>query len=264
MQSNEEEITRLVADTRLAGRAALVTGSSSGIGEAIAHVLAASGATVIVHGRHRERTARVVEDIVARGGTAIPLVGDLGREPRAVRELASRALDLVDGELGILVNNAGIYPSLPTAALTDDALEAVLAVNVRAPHVLTGVIAPAMAERGRGVIINVGSWMARVGVPYGAAYTASKAALEQMTRSWASEFGSRGLRVNSVAPGITLTPGNAEFEDMVRASARSTPSGVPVRPVDVAYAVRWLVSDEAVFVNGIALDVDGGLLGVRT
>lgn len=263
MQSNQEEITRLVADTRLAGRTALVTGSSSGIGEAIAHVLAASGATVIVHGRDRERTERVVTAIGARGWSAIPLVGDLGREPREVRALASQALDLVDGELGILVNNAGIYPSLPTAALPDDALEAVLALNVRAPHVLTGVIAPAMAERGRGVIINIGSWMARIGVPYGAAYTASKAALEQMTRTWAAEFGSRGLRVNSVAPGITLTPGNGEFEDMVRASAQGTPSGVPVRPVDVAYAVRWLVSDEAAFVNGIALDVDGGLLGVR-
>ena len=105
--------------------------------------------------------------------------------------------------------------------------------------------------------------MARTGVPFGAAYTASKAAAEQFTRTWAAEYGPRGVRVNTVAPGATSTPGNAGSEDVLAAMTAGTPAGRPVRPVDVATAVRWLVSDEAAFVHGALLDVDGGLSATR-
>jgi 3-oxoacyl-[acyl-carrier protein] reductase len=161
------------------------------------------------------------------------------------------------------VNNAGIYPATATADLTEDDLDAVLGINIRAPHVLVAALAPAMAERGRGSIVNIGSWMARVGLPFGAMYTASKAALEQMTRTWAAEYGPRGVHVNTVAPGATSTPGNAESADVLAAMTAVTVAGRPVRPVDVAYAVRFAVSDEALFLHGSIIDVDGGIAQTR-
>ena len=188
MKSNEEELQTLAVDTRLAGKTVLVTGSTSGIGEAIVRVLAASGAEVVVNGRDAGRAEAVVRSITAAGGHAHAVVGDLGGTASEVRRIAAAAEDALGGHVDVVVNNAGIYPVGPTADLADADLDAVLAVNVRAPHVLVGALAPAMVERGGGSIVNIGSWMARVGVPFGAAYTASKAALEQMTRTWSAEF----------------------------------------------------------------------------
>ena len=128
---------------------------------------------------------------------------------------------------------------------------------------LVGAIAPGMAERGEGVIVNIGSWMGRTGTASGAMYTASKAAIEQLTRNWAAEYGPRGVRVNTVAPGATLTPGNAAYSAALDAMTAGTVAGRPVRPVDIAYAVRFLVSDEAAFVHGSILDVDGGMNSAR-
>ncbi|MBP1242313.1 3-oxoacyl-[acyl-carrier protein] reductase [Frigoribacterium sp. PvP120] len=263
MKSNEEELQTLAVDTRLAGKTVLVTGSTSGIGEAIVRVLAASGAEVVVNGRDAGRAEAVVRSITAAGGHAHAVVGDLGGTASEVRRIAAAAEDALGGHVDVVVNNAGIYPVGPTADLADADLDAVLAVNVRAPHVLVGALAPAMVERGGGSIVNIGSWMARVGVPFGAAYTASKAALEQMTRTWSAEFGPSGVRVTTVSPGATSTPGNAESADVLSAMTAGTVAGRPVRPVDIAFAVRWLVSDEAAFVHGSTVDVDGGIAAVR-
>jgi len=263
MKSNEEELVSVPSDGRLAGQTALVTGSSSGIGEAIARVLAASGAYVVVHGRDAERTQAVVAKIERSGGKASPLVADLGTSASDVRRFAAEASVLAGGQIDILVNNAGIYPATATTDLAEDDLDAVLAINIRAPHVLVAALAPAMAERGRGSIVNIGSWMARVGLPFGAMYTASKAALEQMTRTWAAEYGPRGVNVNTIAPGATSTPGNAESEDVLAAMTAITVAGRPVRPVDVAYAVRFAVSEEASFLHGSIIDVDGGIAHTR-
>jgi NAD(P)-dependent dehydrogenase (short-subunit alcohol dehydrogenase family) len=264
MQSNQEILDSLPIDTRLAGRTAIVTGSTSGIGEAIAHVLAASGATVVVSGRDATRARRVVDAVTARGGSALAVPADLAGSYDDLRAFARDATTALDGRVDVLVNNAGVYPTMPTAALIDDDLDAILRTNIRAPHVLVGALAPAMAERGSGAVVNIGSWMSRVGVPFGAMYTASKAALEQMTRTWAAEFGPHGVRVNSVAPGATSTPGNAESAAVLDQLTAVTPAGRPVRPVDVAYAVRYLASDEAAFVHGTLLDVDGGILATRS
>ena len=263
MQSNEEVLQSLVPDTRLAGRTAVVTGSTSGIGAAIARVLASSGAEVVVSGRDEARARVVVDQITAAGGTAHAVPADLAGSAAGIRRFAVDATAALGGRVDVLVNNAGIYPVGPTSALADDDLDAVLAVNVRAPHVLVGELAPAMAERGSGAVVNIGSWMSRVGVPFGAAYTASKAAVEQMTRTWAAEHGPRGVRVNSVAPGVTATPGNASDAAVLDAMTATTVAGVPVRPVDIAFAVRFLVSDEAAFVHGALLDVDGGIGSTR-
>ncbi|MFJ3322754.1 SDR family NAD(P)-dependent oxidoreductase [Curtobacterium sp. NPDC086286] len=244
-------------------RTALVTGASSGIGEAIARELAAAGMTVAVHGRDAVRTRSVVDDIERRGGRALPIVADLSADAPDVRAFAAAARELLGGHVDVLVNNAGVYPGGPTESLSDETVDALLATNVRAPHVLVAALAPGMAARGSGVVVNIGSWMARVGVPFMGLYPATKAAVEQLTRAWAAEYGHRGVRVVTVAPGATATPGNADSADVLAAMTQGTPAGVPVQPVDIARAVRWVVSDEAAFVNGGTLDVDGGIASTR-
>lgn len=244
-------------------RTALVTGASSGIGQAIARELAADGYTVAVAGRDGERTRTVAEDIVRQGGSAVTVVGDLSHGADAVRAVAARAREQLGSHVDVLVNNAGVYPGGPTESLDDDTVDALLATNIRAPHVLVAELAPAMAEAGSGNIVNIGSWMARVGVPFMALYPATKAAVEQLTRAWAAEYGQRGVRVVTVAPGATATPGNADSADVLAAMTQGTPAGVPVRPVDIARAVRWAVSDEAAFLHGGTIDVDGGIASTR-
>ncbi|MFD0485113.1 SDR family NAD(P)-dependent oxidoreductase [Kineococcus sp. GCM10028916] len=244
-------------------RTALVTGSTSGIGEAIARTLAAAGTHVLVSGRDATRGERLVGELRAAGAKADFLAADLSRPATELRTLVETATQLLGGRIDVLVNNAGIYPVGPTASASDEDLDAMLAVNVRAPHVLVGQIAPAMVAHGGGAIVNIGSWMSRTGVPFGAMYTATKAAVEQMTRTWAAEFGPSGVRVNTVAPGITLTPGNDYAREVVLAQAATTPAGAPAAPQDVADAVAFLVSDAARMVQGITLDVDGGLTATR-
>ena len=263
MQSNDDLLSTLPTDDRLAGRTAIVTGSSAGIGEAIARVLASSGATVLVTARDLVRAQPVVDAITSAGGAAHALPLDLAGSYADLRRFAADATDLLGGRVDVLVNNAGIYPVGPTETMPDEDVDALLAVNVRAPHVLVGALAPAMAERGDGVIVNIGSWMARVGVPAMALYPATKAALEQLTRGWAAEYGPRGVRVVGVAPGATSTRGNAAYPEAMDYLAKQTAAGVPVRPIDVAYAVRFAVSDEGRFVQGSSIDVDGGMVGTR-
>jgi 3-oxoacyl-[acyl-carrier protein] reductase len=132
------------------------------------------------------------------------------------------------------------------------------------PHQLVAALAPAMAERGAGAIVNITSWMSRTGLAGVGLYPATKAALEHLTRSWAAGFGPRGVRVDAVAPGAMSTPGNAKDADILAAMTAPTPAGHPGRPIDIAWAVRYLVSDEAAFVHGTVLDVDGGIVGTRS
>ncbi|SDD95064.1 SDR family NAD(P)-dependent oxidoreductase [Auraticoccus monumenti] len=248
---------------RLRGRTAVVTGSTSGIGAAVAATLAGEGAHVVVTGRDPGRAGEVVSRIRAAGGRADVVTADLGGSYADLRALAARATDVLGGRVDILVNNAGIYPATATEDLTDDDLDAMLAVNVRAPHVLVAALAPAMAARRSGVIVTVGSWMARVGSPFAAMYTATKAADEQLTRSWAAEYGPRGVRVNTLAPGVTLTPGNEAARPVLDQLAASTPGRVLVAPEDVARGVLFLVSDDARMVHGATLSVDGGISVTR-
>ena len=241
----------------------IVTGSTSGIGAAIATTLAREGAHVIVSGRDATRGQAVVDGIVDAGGRADFLQTDLGGSYTALRAFATDATSSLGGHVDVLVNNAGVYPVTATDQLPDDDLDAMLAINIRAPHVLVGEIAPAMAARGHGAIINIGSWMAQVGTPYGAMYTATKAADEQLTRNWAAEYGPRGVRVNSLAPGATLTPGNEAARDALDAMTATTPAGVVVQPQDIANGVLYLASDDASKVHGITLYVDGGISSTR-
>lgn len=251
------------SDRRLAGRTAIVTGSTSGIGAAIARTLAGQGATVVVSGRDEHRGQALVDTIVGAGGAAVFVAADLAGSYTDLRAFAADASAALGGRVDILVNNAGIYPATSTEQLPDADLDAMLAVNIRAPHVLVAELAPTMAERGSGVVVNIGSWMASVGSPYAAMYTATKAADEQLTRSWAAEYGPRGVRVNTVAPGATLTAGNEAARAVLDAMTAGTPAGVVVQPEDVAQGVLYLASDDARMVHGITLYVDGGITATR-
>jgi len=245
---------------RLAGRHAVVTGSTSGIGAATARALAAQGARVVVTGRDRKRGEAVVATI-GEAATFIP--SDLAATPAEIRAFAAVATDALDGRIDILINNAALCPPTNTVGLTDADLESTLAVNIRAPHVLVAALAPPMAERGTGVVVTIGSWMASVGSPIVGLYSATKAAEEQLSRSWAAEFGPRGVRFNVVSPGVTRTPINDTQGDLLDQIAAGTPAGRTVHPEDVAHAVAWLASDAAALIHGITLPVDGGISTTR-
>ncbi|WP_370530474.1 SDR family NAD(P)-dependent oxidoreductase [Streptomyces sp. WP-1] len=263
-----DEGERVMNDTgtaggRLQGRTALVTGSTSNIGRAIAEAFAAQGAWVIVSGRDRARGAEVVEGIRAAGGRADFLAADLDGGAEASRDLAERARAALGGRIDILVNNAGIYPGQDTAGTDEKTFDQVYGVNVKAPFFLTAAVAPWMAEAGGGAIVNLGSWIARLGVPVGALYSSTKGAMETLTRAWAAEFGPRGVRVNAVSPGVILPPSPAGTEPHPgELMMRGTPAGTVGTPDAIAHAVVWLASDEAAFVHGAVVDVDGGRTGV--
>ncbi|SHM83781.1 SDR family NAD(P)-dependent oxidoreductase [Actinacidiphila paucisporea] len=247
---------------RLQGKTALVTGSTSNIGQAIAEVFAAEGAHVIVSGRSQERGVRVVEGIRAAGGRADFVRADLDGSAAASRALADEARRTLGGRLDILVNNAGIYPPATTGTTDEETFDRVYAVNVKAPFFLTAAIAPAMAAAGGGAIVNLGSWIARLGIPVGALYSSTKGAVETLTRAWAAEFGPSGVRVNAVSPGVIVPPAApGEEPHPGEVMMHGTPAGAVGTPDAVAYAALWLAGDEAAFVHGAVVDVDGGRTG---
>jgi NAD(P)-dependent dehydrogenase (short-subunit alcohol dehydrogenase family) len=186
----------------LEGQKALVTGATSGIGRAIALRLARDGAEVVVRGRDAKRGKNVVDAISAEGGRARFVAADVG-DAGAVTRLAEEA-----GDVDILVNSAGFSWFGPTPDLDAEGFDAMFASNVRSAYLLVAAVAPKMAARGNGSIVNLSSMAAQVGLAGGAAYSATKASLEAMTRSWAAEF-SPGVRVNAIAPGPVDTGGAA-------------------------------------------------------
>ena len=247
--------------TRLEGKTALVTGATSNIGRAIAEAFAAEGAHVAVSGRSAERGREVVEGIRARGGRADFVPADLDGSAAASQALAAEATAVLGGRIDVLVNNAGIYPGDTTAATDEKTFDLVYAVNVKAPFFLTAAVAPAMAEAGSGAIVNLGSWIARLAVPVGALYSSTKGAMETLTRAWAAEFGPRGVRVNAISPGVVLTPEPGEVHPG-EVMMRGTPAGRMGDPQAIADAAVYLAGDQAWFVHGTVLDVDGGRTGV--
>ncbi|HEY1640624.1 MAG TPA: SDR family oxidoreductase [Streptosporangiaceae bacterium] len=248
---------------RLQGKTALITGSTSNIGRAIALALAAAGAHVIVSGRDESRGAAVMARIRSAGGTADYIRAELDGSPAASQALATAATKRLGGRLDILVNNAGIFPAATTLTADSDMFDRVYAVNVKAPFFLTRAVAPAMIAAGGGVIINLGSWVARLSVPSGALYASTKGAMETLTRAWAAEFGPRGIRVNAVAPGVIADPDQyPDGEHPARMMMSGTPAGQAGHPGAIAAAAVYLASDDATFVHGTVLDVDGGRAGV--
>jgi NAD(P)-dependent dehydrogenase (short-subunit alcohol dehydrogenase family) len=245
----------------LHGSTALVTGGNSGIGRTTAVDLAARGAHVIIAGRDIGRGEEVVAQIRANGGKADFIATSLSDEASA-RDLARQAVDLGGGHVDILVNNAGIFPFGPTEAATETDFDSVYAVNVKVPFFLVAELAPAMAARGKGAIINVTTMVAQFGQAGMALYGSSKASLVLLTKAWAAEYGPSGVRVNAVSPGPTRTEGTASMGEALDQLAATTPHGRPGVPADIAAAITYLASDDAGYVHGAVLPVDGGRIAV--
>ncbi|SOD72221.1 NAD(P)-dependent dehydrogenase (short-subunit alcohol dehydrogenase family) [Jatrophihabitans sp. GAS493] len=241
-------------------RNALVTGSTGGIGAAIAQALAAAGAFVVVSGRDPARGRAVVQSITDSGGHGTFVQADLADGEVAIRHLAERAQTATsDARVDILVNNAAqLIAPTPTAEVPAELITRALAVNVTAPFLLTGILAPAMAARGYGAVVNVGSINGLIGMANSALYGATKTAVHSLTKSWAAEYAARGVRVNTIAPGPTATERNTAVAEHLAPLLARTPSGRMSTPDEIASAVVFLASDAAPNMHGATLVVDGG------
>jgi NAD(P)-dependent dehydrogenase (short-subunit alcohol dehydrogenase family) len=234
----------------LTNQTALVTGGTAGIGLASARLLAREGASVIITGRDADRGNAAAAAI---DGSVRFIQADLS-DIESVKTLVAQA-----GDVDILVNNAASFPSALTADQDVASFEKTFDTNVRGTYFLTAGLVPGMLERGRGTIINVTSMAASKGIPGASAYSASKAAVESLTRTWAAEFGGRGVRVNSIAPGPTKTEGvEAEWGDTNEELGRALPLGRTAAPEEIAHAVLFLASPRASFITGSTLHADGG------
>ncbi len=238
----------------LKGKQALVTGATSGIGRAIALELADDGAEVIVSGRDAARGAETVAAIEAAGGTARFVGADLG-DLDSVGQLAREA-----ATVDVLVNNAGAFAFAPTAAQDLESFETMFDVNVRGTFFLTAALAPKMAARGGGSIVNITTMAAEFGMAGAAAYGASKAAVVGLTRTWAAEFAADGIRVNAVSPGPTTTEGTTEEmgPEGIAQVAATTPLDRPATADEIARVVAFAASPRASYVTGAILAADGG------
>jgi len=239
------------------GQTALVTGASGGIGGAIARALHRQGAAVGLAGT---REAALVALAGELGERAYPLLADLS-EPDAAARLV-RDAEAALGQVDILVNNAGTGAFAPTQGFPEDMFDAVMGTNLKVPFFLVGEIAPGMAERGTGAIVNVTTMAGQLGMAGMAVYGASKAALNLLTRSWAAEFGARGVRVNAVSPGPTRTPGTEPMGDTLNQLAAQSPAGHVAAPEEIAAAIAFLATDAASYIQGTVLNVDGGRTAV--
>jgi NAD(P)-dependent dehydrogenase (short-subunit alcohol dehydrogenase family) len=229
---------------------ALVTGATAGLGRAIALRLARDGMTVIAAGRDATRGAAVAAEIEQGGGQARFIAADLA-DLACIQRLADEA-----GEIDVLVNNAGHSIWGPTEKTTVEDFDSMFASNVRAPYFLVGAFAPAMAAKGSGAIINISSMAGRIGLPAGAAYGATKAALASLTQGWTAEYSPRGVRVNAVAPGPVYT--RPEARELFDALGATTALHRAAEPAEIAEVVAFLASPQASYVTGAIVAADGG------
>jgi glucose 1-dehydrogenase len=244
----------------LKGRRALVTGASSGIGEAIACRLGAAGATVIiVYRSHAGAAKRTVASIRALGGDALAVRADMTEE-REIKALFAQVFKKA-GPPDILINSAGMENKHSFLTMPVKDWDQVMSVNLRAVFLCSQLAAQSMVKRKRGVIINISSVHAVLPWVGYAHYCASKGGLEMLMKTMALELAGKGVRVNNIAPGAIATPINESWlQDpaKVRAELKKIPLHRIGRPDEVAAAVLYLASDEAAFVTGTTLTIDGG------
>jgi NAD(P)-dependent dehydrogenase (short-subunit alcohol dehydrogenase family) len=240
---------------------ALITGGTSGIGFATAKKLAQLGIHTLVVGRNAERGKKAVEEIRAAGGKADFISSDL-RDAASAREVAKMAIEFGNGYLDILINNAGIFPFGPTHEMTEEQFDSVFSINVKAPYFLVAEIAPLMAKRGKGTIVNISTMVADYGAPGMSLYGSSKAAINLLTKAWAAEYGPKGVRVNAVSPGPTRTEGTDSMGEGLEQLAAQSPAGRPAAADEIAEAIVFLATDRASFIHGANLAVDGGRTAV--
>ena len=241
----------------LAGRSAIVTGASRGIGEAVARALDGAGARVALVGRDATTLTVVAESLA---NDSITIVADMA-DPSAPARIASTAIEEF-GTVDVLVNNAAIGARADSTELDAMTIDGIHAVNVRGTLLLSTSLIPAMVATGGGSIVNVSSISGVRGTPRRAAYAASKAAVDGMTRSLAMEFGPAGVRVNAVAPG-TITTAMWERNRAIPGVIEQVESQIALRrwgtPEDVADVVLFLASDLSGYVTAQTIEVDGGM-----
>ena len=247
--------------TRLSGKVALVTGSTSGIGRASAELFAEEGARVIISGRRQELGREVVDRIRGVGGEASYCPADVSRH-EDIRRLIQFASDTY-GRLDILMNNAYSGKSVSVIDMEDSGWDAVFAMTVKAAALAGKHAIPGMIETGGGSIINVSSVHGLGSSRGNAAYNAMKAALINLTRQMALDYGAKGIRVNAMCPARIVTEKKEAFlrehPEQVRLQKLVYPLGRPGTMREAAMAALFLASDESSFITGHALVVDGGL-----
>jgi 3-oxoacyl-[acyl-carrier protein] reductase len=251
---------------RFESKTAIVTGSSSGIGQATAVRMAAEGAAVtVVANRNVDGGNATVQTITDAGGRAVFIQADVSQSADCDR-IVSATMDAF-GRVDILVNNAGITTGKALLEMNEEFWDRMLDTNLKSCYMLSRLIVPGMLERGWGRIINTSSVHARVAAPARSAYAASKAGICGLTRALAVEFGAQGILVNAVLPGtIDISASHPDKADRYRrhheAYRNAQVVGRVGTPEEVAAAICFLASDEASFVNGESLTVDGGLLSI--
>jgi 3-oxoacyl-[acyl-carrier protein] reductase len=244
----------------LQGKVALVTGSSKGIGAAIAQRLAADGASVIInYARSAAPAEALVQRIQSTGGKAVAVQADLSN-PAEIGKLIS-ATKQAFGRLDILINNAGVYKFLPLEAITVEHIDKHFNLNVKALLLITQAALPLFGPEG--VVINISSGVSITPAPASSVYAGTKAAVDVITRVLAMELGPKKIRVVGISPGVTVTEGLDAMEEMDEASQKyaisRTPLGRLGTPEDIAKAVAFMASSEADWITGETLQVGGGL-----
>jgi len=245
----------------LTGRTALITGSSQGIGLALARGLAAAGAAVVLNGRDAPKLAKAAVALRATGARVGTAAFDVTDEAGIARELGQVAAEFAP--IDILINNAGIHRRAPLAEMTVAQWQAVIETNLTGAFLVARAVAPGMMARGRGKIINTCSVMSEVSRPTVANYAAAKGGLKMLTRAMAVEWARHGLQCNGIGPGYIRTElnrplfENAEFNAWV---CSRTPANRWGQPEELVGAAVFLASPASDFVNGQILYVDGGML----
>jgi 3-oxoacyl-[acyl-carrier protein] reductase len=243
---------------RLENKVAIITGAGSGIGREVALLFAKEGAGVVLTGRTKEKIDNVCEEIIKEGGKAISVPGDVTSRidmKTAVHE-AIRSF----GRIDILINNAGINQDALVSRMNEDQWDEVIEVDLNGAFNCIQAVLGTMLNQGKGVIISASSISGIYGNIGQTNYSAAKAGLIGLTKTLAKELGKKGIRVNAVAPGFTVTPMTSRVpEKILEIMKEKTPLHRLGEPADIAQAYLYLASDEARFVNGAVLCVDGGL-----
>lgn len=243
----------------LSGKVAVVNGASRGIGEAIARGLAECGAQVVLTSRRQDAVQQVADDIVASGGEAVARACHAGH-----LDEISALFEYVDAEWGrldVLINNAATNPYYgPATNLTPAAFDKTVDINLKGPYFMLSNAVPLMAKSGGGSVVNVASIAALMSLPGQAVYSMTKAGLISLTRSFAKEYGSHGIRVNAILPGVVETRlASALVKDPgVQKWLARIPAGRAAQPEDMVGGVLYLVSDQARYTTGTTLIMDGG------
>ncbi|WP_128330915.1 glucose 1-dehydrogenase [Apibacter sp. HY039] len=245
----------------LKGKVAVITGSSTGLGKAIAQRFGKEGISVIVNYFSDKKDAEdLVKEIEKSGGKAIAVQGDVGKE-EDIKKLSKAAIDTF-GDLDIWINNAGHQKKIPTHEMALDDWNSVISTN------LTGVFLGSreairyfLEKNKKGIIINMSSVHERIPKPHFVHYSASKGGVKMLTETLALEYAQKGIRVNCIAPGAIYTPINADFKDpkIVEEVEETIPLGYVGKPEDISNVAVWLCSSQAEYITGTSIFADGGM-----